>query len=493
MLLRNVISDVNGLRYLVEQLEVQSPLGKRYLLDSGFMNRAEAINTELDLVEQVVGVLQQTPTAAIAKIQFKLMQIRDIQGTLNNLSKQRVLDEIELFELKGFLLLADAIRTSMTEAGMGFLSIPELQSEIELLDPEGKKIPSFYIYDAYSQELARCRKGIKSLKQQLALAEKEASADVDQRAAELESMRQQAQEIEDVIREQISDALLLSSQKFFHVQDAVAKLDILIAKALQARALGFSRPVITQGHTAYRNLFNPQLKAVLDEQGKSYQPIDICLQQAACFITGANMAGKTVVLKTLALSQYLFQFGFYVPAAHAEIQLVDSILISLGDEQSELTGLSSFASEMMQVHQMLKTVKSGNKPLILIDELARTTNPDEGRAIVSAVASILNENRVMSVITTHYSGLTTTCRKLRVKGFIEGKARGVVTQKNINQFIDYSLVEDTSGQVPQEALRIASILGVDREVIEKARMELKSHQADLNEEIKLTTIKNAEE
>ena len=149
-------------------------------------------------------------------------------------------------------------------------------------------------------------------------------------------------------------------------------------------------------------------------------------------------------------------------------------MISVGDEQSEVNGLSSFASEMLNVSRMVKDSKSQNNVLILIDELARTTNPVEGLAIVNAVADIFYQGKIKSVITTHYSGLKSKFRKLRVKGLDKDLGVNTITHKNINSYMDYSLVEDLEGEVPHEALRIASLLGIDKEIIDGAQNQLTS-------------------
>lgn len=232
------------------------------------------------------------------------------------------------------------------------------------------------------------------------------------------------------------------------------------------------KPSISKGTTRYKRIFNPQVKEVLRKEGKNFQAIDIDIEQGACLITGANMAGKSVVLKTVALAQTLFQFGFYVPAEEAEIAIVDEVLLCIGDEQSELSGLSSFASEMLRINTIVQNVKAGKNALILIDELARTTNPTEGKAIVNAVLDLLTHQKARSLITSHYSGIEAPCKKMRVKGFIKDKMNGPLTINNINECIDYSLIEDTHDSVPQEAMRIARILGIDEELLDKAELYL---------------------
>jgi DNA mismatch repair ATPase MutS len=137
-----------------------------------------------------------------------------------------------------------------------------------------------------------------------------------------------------------------------------------------------------------------------------------------------------------------------------------------------LKGLSSFAAEILNINNMLRDAGGGRKPLILIDELAQTTNPVEGSAIVNSVLEFLYENNVQSVITTHFSNITAPCKKLRVKGFIEKSIPESITPQNVNDFMDYNLVEDPVEQVPMEALRIAKILGVDRLLLERAERYL---------------------
>ena len=64
---------------------------------------------------------------------------------------------------------------------------------------------------------------------------------------------------------------------------------------------------------------------------------------------------------------------------------------------------------------------------------------------------------------------------MRVKGFIKDKTDGRLTINNINEFIDYSLIEETQDSVPHEAMRIARILGVDEELLDKAENYLEQN------------------
>ena len=180
------------------------------------------------------------------------------------------------------------------------------------------------------------------------------------------------------------------------------------------------------------------------------------------------MAGKTVLLKSVGLVQLMFQFGFPLPVECCCLQPVDDVVFSIGDEQNEMNGLSSFASEITRISEVLYRSQK-ERLLVLIDEPARTTNPIEGKALVQALASIMDSRHSISLITTHYSQLGLQCRRLRVKGFVESMVNVPLSAQNINSFIDYSLIEDDSDEVPHEALRIAEMLSCHPDLISLAR------------------------
>lgn len=461
-LLRNAIEEVNGFRFMIDQLEIQSGLAKRVLYATPYQQHPEEIISELNRVERMCFYLRDAQYAdSFSKIGIKLMQIKDIRGTVSRLEEHQGLDDIELFELKNFSLLATDIRSLLEAAKIDIIRIPDLEPVIDILDPDKMRIPYFYIYDTYSPELAGLRNEIKKLKR---------SGKADEK--QIEKIYFQSVSLEDKIREKLSGQLQSFVLSVAEALTGIATLDILIAKAKQSISMHLCKPELSEYTTCYRGIFNPQVKKVLESEQKTYQSIDIEMEKGACLITGANMAGKSVILKTVALAQTLFQFGFFVPAVQAGIAPVDEVLLCIGDEQCELNGLSSFASEMLRINRIIQDIKAGKNALILIDELARTTNPTEGKAIVNAVLDFLTENKVRSLITTHYSGIQASCRKLRVKGFIKEKVKGTLTINNINEYIDYSLIEDNDTSVPQEAMRIARILGVDENLLDRAESYL---------------------
>ena len=264
------------------------------------------------------------------------------------------------------------------------------------------------------------------------------------------------------MRKDLSSQLHPYAAAIAQAQLALAQIDVNLAKAMQMRRMGLSFPALSQdGTSQYDAMFHPQVKEALAGHGKLFQPVDIAFGHQPTLITGANMGGKTVVLKTLTLCQLLFQFGFGIPAAKARIAVKDEIHFCIGDEQSVEKGLSSFAAEMKKIDAVIKASRENKKILALIDEPARTTNPTEGTALVTALLKVLAGRDMTLVMTTHYDIEPGEARCLRVKGFENG-------------VMDYQLVEVQDGEVPHEALNIAESLGIDNEWISLARAQLET-------------------
>ena len=413
-----------------------------------FCTDSEVLEGEFDLVDTIVAILQnEAYRTKITHIRNHLHQINDIRPTLNVLSDGRVLDDIQLFEIKKTAILTRKIAEDLKAIECDSFPLANMDAVVAMLDPEHTNIPHFYIYSAYDHELATWRERIDNAKS----------------VTEAEEYRFQAQKVEDRIRTQLSQQLMPHGKSIADNLDMLARFDLVLAKARLALEWKACRPAVGQ-QTALTQMINPEVDSALKERGKAFQPIDIRFGNEAVLVTGANMAGKSVLLKTVSLAQYLFQFGFFIPAAQATLAIVDEVISSIGDKQSETSGLSSFAVEILTIDRIIQAGRQGNKVLALVDELARTTNPEEGKILVGNYLRLAEKLHITTLVTTHYSGITTACRRLRVKG-LQLKEDQVVTIGNISDYMDYSLVETDADEVPMEAFNIARLFGVDAELL----------------------------
>ena len=440
MQLRDHIESPCGLRYVFEQLELQSGYTRRWMLDMPMMRTGEEIAQSYATLRQFVDFIGRVDTPYINTLQFRLQGLKDIRTTIKNLENKAVLDDIELFEVKHLAILAVDVAERLKAHEMdNAVEVPDLNEVITILDPDGLKMATFYVYDSYCQELRDLR------------------AQMRQHPDKQEDLLLECAEIEEGVRRDLSKQLYRFAKPLEEAQMALARIDMNLAKALQMKQLGLCFPTISKDDTShYEAMFHPQVKDALAQRKRAFQPVSLTFGQKPTLITGANMGGKTVVLKTLTLCQYLFQYGFGIPAKKADISVKDEIFFCIGDEQSIEKGLSSFAAEMKNIDAVIKASRENRKIVALIDEPARTTNPTEGTALVSALVKVLRGDNVSLVMTTHYDIEPTDARCLHVKGFESGT-------------MNYELVEVQDGEVPHEALNIAESLGIDAEWISEAR------------------------
>ncbi len=435
-----------GLRYMYDSLCIMSSCGRKMLLSSDMMT------TKSD-IEAYYGRLNDIYKHDCSKIAHKLMYLKDIHNTLSRLSDGSTLDDIELFEVKHLAILSSQIRNMLTEQNIAAITLPQLDKVVEILDPDKLNIPSFYIYDSYNEALREVRKQMKAIQAQ--------GDDIaEDKRQELAMLLQQHADLELQVREQLSQQLLAYVAPLTDTLNNLSCLDILIAKAEQIRQMNLCIPRIEEEeYTLYNNMFHPQVKAHLAEQGKAFMPVDITYAHTPVTIIGANMGGKSVVLKSLALNQLLAQYGFGVAADHCNINPVEEIALCIGDEQSIVKGVSSFAGEILAIDAVIKKIRAGRKLLALIDEPARTTNPVEGTALVEGLLEVIDHCNGAFILTTHYNIENSDVKRYRVKGLNNGQ-------------MDYTLEETHCGDVPHEAIAIAESLGIDSQWIEYTKKNL---------------------
>ena len=117
-------------------------------------------------------------------------------------------------------------------------------------------------------------------------------------------------------------------------------------------------------------------------------------------ITGPNTGGKTVAIKTVALSCLMAQCGLHVACEEAEICMNRNILCDIGDGQNLSENLSTFSAHIVNVLDILKHVTA--ESLVVMDELGSGTDPAEGMGIAIAILEELKKSGALFLVTTHY-------------------------------------------------------------------------------------------
>src|SRR5580704_8879843 len=173
---------------------------------------------------------------------------------------------------------------------------------------------------------------------------------------------------------------------------ALGRLELIFAKAEFAVEFRCTVPRLSPPSSrrlALRDARHPLLEDILKPQRKQVVPVSLSLEgeQRTLLISGPNTGGKTVALKTVGLLALMAHAGLPVPAAEAEFPLFDQVLADIGDHQSLQESLSSFSAHIGTVRRMLERATADS--LVLLDELGRATDPEEGGALGVAVLEAL--------------------------------------------------------------------------------------------------------
>ena len=209
-------------------------------------------------------------------------------------------------------------------------------------------------------------------------------------------------------REQDRVLAALSDQVAEHVPslrgaaDALCELDLRHAAALLGRELGGVVPELTDEPViALRAARHPLL--VLE--GVKAVPNDIAVgADRGLVISGPNAAGKTVLLKTLGLFALMVRHGLPIGAAEgSKLGYFERVLTDVGDEQSTERNLSTFSAHITNLVGILRDADAHS--LVLLDELATGTDPEQGAALACAILDALSRRGAALAVTTHYEPL----------------------------------------------------------------------------------------
>lgn len=409
-------------------------------------------------------------------IEFALCKFKDLRGTFRKIHSGIVLDEVELFEVKSYAKLCNEIKNAfeIMNIEINGVSFHDLTDVFSLLDPDKLGIDTFYIYDSYSPKL-------RSLRQQRLVLEREISAitDLDLRnnlLTERSVIVSEEAEIELEIRKYLSLELKKYHMELEKNTLSVGKLDFILAKAKYFDFVGAVMPTVDKNaEFDLEDMYNPYFQHIMQSKASKHdmKKIDINLPKGVTVLTGANMGGKSISMKTVALNSILGNMGMFVFAKKASIPILDFIYMISDDLQSAESGLSTFGAEMLFLKKIV-AASDYKEGLIILDELARGTNPVEGRIIVQSAIKHFHKKSSYTFISTHFDGIEYEgIKHLQVVGIsninFDNLQSLILLNKNksleiIQSHMDYSIVEVESKETPHNAIQIAKLLGLGEEI-----------------------------
>nr|XP_044605404.1 mutS protein homolog 4 isoform X3 [Equus asinus] len=184
----------------------------------------------------------------------------------------------------------------------------------------------------------------------------------------------------------------------YKLSDTVSMLDMLLSFAHACTLSDYVRPEFTDT-LAIKQGWHPILEKISVEKPVANNTY-ITEGSNFLIITGPNMSGKSTYLKQIALCQIMAQIGSYVPAEYSSFRIAEQIFTRISTDDDIETNSSTFMKEMKEIAYILHN--ANDKSLILIDELGRGTNTEEGIGICYAVCEHLLSLKAFTLFATHF-------------------------------------------------------------------------------------------
>ncbi len=217
------------------------------------------------------------------------------------------------------------------------------------------------------------------------------------------------------------------------------------------------------------NLLSSRHPVVEQEVNQDFIANDIQLEKGQCFLlTGPNMAGKSTLMRQVAVTALMAQVGSSVPAQIADVPIFENIFTRIGASDHLSEGLSTFMVEMVETAELLKN--SDPKTLIILDEIGRGTSTYDGMSLAQAILEfIITDKKSMTFFATHYHELTQLSEKYKA---LQNVHMSIQENKNSGalSFL-YSLKNGPANK--SYGIQVAQLAGLPISIVKHAQSLLK--------------------
>lgn len=310
-------------------------------------------------------------------------------------------------------------------------------------------------------------------RQTLVNNERYVTAELEDFEKEINSAQAKLTKLEKEIFETLTQKMSESAILILDLAKRLAQIDVFQSLAWVSRQEGFIRPTVSPDKKVVniQGAWHPLIKANIHERFVTH---NINLNDKSYFglITGPNMAGKTTVMREVAIIQYLAQLGSFVPAHSVEVGICDYLFSRLGASDDIIKGQSTFMVEMSETAEILR--HASDKSLIVLDEIGRGTSTYDGLSIAWALVEHFVKNlKSITLFATHYHELIELADSLP-----EAKNLTVRTeQKNGKVQFLYELIEQ--GATQSFGIHVAELAGLPRGILKRSQEilgRLEKHQ-----------------
>ncbi len=305
-------------------------------------------------------------------------------------------------------------------------------------------------------------------KQTLTQAERYTTEKLQEMEEKILSARGRRVEMEFSIFENLRQKLICALSDFFYLSRALCEMDVSVAFAYLAIEQSYVRPCFSADNQLV--LVNSRHPVVEQKQNRRFVPNTIRMKYGECLLlTGPNMAGKSTLMRQIALSVILAQAGSFVPAEDALLPVFTKLFTRIGASDSLSQGLSTFMVEMKESVEILN--QADENSLIILDEIGRGTATYDGMSLAQAILEYLMEKKKSLVFfATHYHELTQMA-----KAFPQVRNAHLSVSERDGQ-INFLYTLKPGALAESYGIHVARLAGFPKEVVDRAEAFLKKRE-----------------
>lgn len=304
-------------------------------------------------------------------------------------------------------------------------------------------------------------------KQTLANAERYCTDELIELEKKVLSAQVKRFEMEFTLFDELRREILAQSSDLMSLAQMCSELDVISSFAWLSLEESYCRPTLLNDRSL--KLESSRHPVVEQFTRGKFVANTIELKDEECLLlTGPNMAGKSTLMRQVALAVIMAQMGCYVAASQAEMAVYDAVYTRIGASDQLSEGLSTFMVEMTETAQMLKSATKNS--LLILDEVGRGTATFDGMCLAQAILEFILQNLKNHVFfATHYHELTSLD-----KTFAQIKnAHMKVLDKTDGQIeFLHVLMAGPAGQ--SYGVKVAELAGIPKEITLRAETLLSS-------------------
>ncbi len=471
-----------------------SELKEKSLLRNNLLESLKSISD----IERLIGRISTTSAKPrdLASLRDSSYSISELKEELSNSSSKilislfKNLDDLQ--DLREFLYEAIVEEPPLTSRDGGVIKdgynseldeLREIQkngkkwiSDLEAKEKESTKINSLKVgfnkVFGYYIEVTKANLHLVPenyiRKQTLANGERFITPELKEFEEKITTAEEKILKIEVTLFEEIRGKVASESRRVRSSSAIIAEIDVLCSLAEIAEKYDYIQPELSsESKINLKDSRHPVIERITFDG--SFVPNDVALdtkENQFIVITGPNMAGKSTLIRQVALLVLMAQIGSFIPAKNAEIGVVDRVFTRVGASDNLTRGQSTFMVEMVETAHILRNATE--KSLVILDEIGRGTSTFDGMSIAWAVSEYLHEIGCITLFATHYHELAGLAEiRPRVKNY------NVLVKQKRDEII--FLRKFTEGSTSHSyGIQVAKLAGVPNKVLSSAKKILHS-------------------